>query len=154
MLSSKGSWGTCMPQGLTTFLPCAFTAHGLQKIAVTRTTVQLAPWATIWMAVGAEVAKAQPASILAAFMRAKVHRGIDGTRASVGRGHRSGSPGRRCFGMMRVMCTRGAMRALRKPLKRFGVVRAFTFEPGGPGCAWQLRVNGVSAGPDIVQYDA
>src|SRR5262249_2124637 len=72
MLSSKGSWGTCMPQGLTTFLPCAFTAHGLQKIAVTRTTVQLAPWATIWMAVGAEVAKAQPASILAAFMRAKV----------------------------------------------------------------------------------
>jgi hypothetical protein len=27
MLSSKGSWGTCIPQGLLTFLHAAFTAH-------------------------------------------------------------------------------------------------------------------------------
>src|SRR6266511_501632 len=27
MLSSKGSQGTCIPRGLATFLPCAFTAH-------------------------------------------------------------------------------------------------------------------------------
>src|SRR5215813_14157818 len=27
MLSSKGSRGTCIPRGLATFLPCAFTAH-------------------------------------------------------------------------------------------------------------------------------
>src|SRR5262245_16870781 len=27
MLSSKGSRGTCIPRGLSTFLPCAFTAH-------------------------------------------------------------------------------------------------------------------------------
>src|SRR5215831_11488592 len=27
MLNSKGSWNTCILQGLTTFLPCAFTAH-------------------------------------------------------------------------------------------------------------------------------
>src|SRR6266540_5996990 len=27
MLSSKGSQGTCIPRGLSTFLPCAFTAH-------------------------------------------------------------------------------------------------------------------------------
>src|SRR5215467_4066757 len=27
MLNSKGSWSTCILQGLTTFLPCAFTAH-------------------------------------------------------------------------------------------------------------------------------
>src|SRR5215471_19578685 len=27
MLHSKGSWSTCILQGLTTFLPCAFTAH-------------------------------------------------------------------------------------------------------------------------------
>src|SRR5438132_8262348 len=26
-LSSKGSQGTCIPRGLSTFLPCAFTAH-------------------------------------------------------------------------------------------------------------------------------
>ena len=56
--------------------------------------------------------------------------------------------------MMRVVCTRGAMRALRKTLKRFGVARAFVFEPGGHGCVWHLRANGVSAGPDIVKYDA
>jgi len=67
-------------------------------------------------------------------MRAEVHRGVDGTRASVGRGHRIGSPGRWCYGMIRVVCTRGAMRALRETLKRFGVARAFVFEPGGHGC--------------------
>src|SRR5215475_5485696 len=27
MLNSKGSWSTCILQGLTTFLQCAFTAH-------------------------------------------------------------------------------------------------------------------------------
>src|SRR5438552_16649381 len=27
MLSSKGSQGTCIPRVLSTFLPCAFTAH-------------------------------------------------------------------------------------------------------------------------------
>src|SRR6266511_234382 len=27
MLSSKGSQGTCIPRGLSTFLQCAFTAH-------------------------------------------------------------------------------------------------------------------------------
>src|SRR4029434_10413966 len=27
MLSSKGSRGTCIPRGLSTCLPCAFTAH-------------------------------------------------------------------------------------------------------------------------------
>src|SRR5262252_3188664 len=27
MLNSKGSWNTCILQGLATFLPCAFTAH-------------------------------------------------------------------------------------------------------------------------------
>src|SRR2546422_2450299 len=27
MLSSKGSRGTCIPRGLSTFLPCACTAH-------------------------------------------------------------------------------------------------------------------------------
>src|SRR5215831_13220734 len=27
MLNSKGSWNTCILQGLTTFLPCAFTTH-------------------------------------------------------------------------------------------------------------------------------
>ena len=27
MLNYKGSWSTCILQGLTTFLQCAFTAH-------------------------------------------------------------------------------------------------------------------------------
>ena len=30
-LNSKGSWGTCIPQGVTTFLLRAFTAHRLTK---------------------------------------------------------------------------------------------------------------------------
>jgi hypothetical protein len=30
-LNSKGSWSTCIPQGVTTFLLHAFTAHHLTK---------------------------------------------------------------------------------------------------------------------------
>ena len=30
-LNSNGSWGTCIPQGVTTFLLHAFTAHRLNK---------------------------------------------------------------------------------------------------------------------------
>src|SRR5262244_4444086 len=33
MLNSKGSWSTCILQGLTTFLQCAFTAHRQPAIA-------------------------------------------------------------------------------------------------------------------------
>src|SRR5215470_9042894 len=89
----------------------------LQKVSFTSATVQLSPQATAGMAVGAEVAQPQPAAIGTARMGAKMPRGIDGTRASVGRRHRIGSPWRQCFGIMRIVFTRGAMRTLRQPLE-------------------------------------
>src|SRR6266446_8602496 len=74
-LSSKGSWDACTSHGVSTFLHCAFTAHGLQKVTVTGRTLQLPPWAAMGMAIGAQVAKSQPAAVITAFMRAKVLRG-------------------------------------------------------------------------------
>jgi hypothetical protein len=58
-----------------------------QKVAVTRAPEQLSPRAAAGLAVGAEVAKPSPALVVTAGMGTKMPRGIDGTRASVGRRH-------------------------------------------------------------------
>ena len=52
-------------------------AMGLQKVTVTGRTLQLPPWAATGMAIGAPVAKSQPASVITAFMRAEMHGGVD-----------------------------------------------------------------------------
>src|SRR5262249_23074421 len=96
---------------------CAMQARAvrLQNVSVTRAPRHLAPRAPAGMAVGAEGAQPQPAALVTARMGATRPRGIDGTRASVRRRHRIGSPWRQCFGMMGIVFTRSAMRVLRKP---------------------------------------
>src|SRR2546423_6574334 len=94
----------------------------LHEVSVTRVTIQLSPRATAGMAVGAEVAQPQPASIVTARMRTEGHHGVDGLWASVGRRHRIGSPRRWHLSMGGVVFTRGAMRSLRKTLEGFGFV--------------------------------
>src|SRR2546425_8026446 len=71
-LSSKGSWDACTSHGVSTFLHCAFTAHGLQKVAAARRTVELTPGSATGMAVGAQSAKPQPPPEVTARMRTKV----------------------------------------------------------------------------------
>src|SRR2546430_17098805 len=63
----------------------------LQKVSLTRATVHLAPQAAAEMAVGAQVAQPQPASIVTAHIGTKMPRGIDGTWVSVARRHRHGT---------------------------------------------------------------
>ena len=46
------------------------------------------------------------------------------------------------------------MGTLREACKRLRFVGAFTFEPEGHRFSSQLKENGVSAGPDIVQHEA
>src|SRR6266566_5114998 len=49
--------------------------------------------------VGAEIAQPQPAAIVTAVVGTKMHRGLNDTRASVGRRHRIRSHGRPVLGM-------------------------------------------------------
>src|SRR5712691_12881413 len=93
-----------------------------QNVAVTRATVQLAPQAAAGMAVGAEVIKPYPALIVTAGMRAEVLRGVDGTRASLGRRHGVGSSWRLQLGMVGIVCAQSAMRSLGETHKRVGLV--------------------------------
>src|SRR3989442_6928460 len=81
-LSSKGSWDACTSHGVSTFLHCAFTAHGLLEIATTARAIQLAPRATAGMAIGTDIAQSHPALIRTVRMRAAMMRGVDLARSS------------------------------------------------------------------------
>src|SRR5712691_1707677 len=59
-LSSKGSWDACTSHGVSTFLHCAFTAHGLLEVAATARAMPLAPGATVGVTIRAEVPTARP----------------------------------------------------------------------------------------------
>src|SRR5919198_85327 len=93
-----------------------------QKVSVTSATVQLAPQAPAGVAVGADVAEPEPAAIVAAGMGTEVHRGVDGTRTSLGRCHGVGSSWRLRLGMGSIVCAQSAMRSLGETHKEFGGV--------------------------------
>src|SRR5262249_20919306 len=99
----------------------------LKKIPLAGAAVQPSPGPTAGMTVGAEVVQAHPAAIVAAVMRAKVHRGVDGTRASVGGRHRVRPSWRRRLGMVGIMFTGSARGALGETRKQFGLARACAF---------------------------
>ena len=77
--------------------PCAMAerAVGLQQGAPARGTVAWPPRASTRMAMGAEVAGAQPAALGTGRMRANMPGGLHLTRAPVHRGHRREAPRRR-----------------------------------------------------------
>src|SRR6266436_2817668 len=76
-LSSKGSWDACTSHGVSTFLHCAFTAHGLLEVAATAGAMPLAPGAAVGVSVGTDIAQPAPAPIGTVRVRAAVHRGVD-----------------------------------------------------------------------------
>src|SRR5262245_46210435 len=106
------------------------------------------------MAVGAQVAQAKPASILAAFLRAEVLRGVNDTRAPVGSRHGIRPSGWSRCGMEGLMVTGRARRTLRETRKGCGLVRTLPWKPGGYGCRWRLRGASTAARPDRVQHEA
>src|SRR5712691_3301895 len=75
-LSSKGSWDACTSHGVSTFLHCAFTAHGLLEITTTAHAIQLAPGSTAGMPIGTDIAQPHPALIRTVRMRAAMLRGV------------------------------------------------------------------------------
>ena len=86
-------------------------------VALARATVPLSPRSTAGMAIGAQVAQAKPASILAAFMRAEVLRGVNDTKAPGGSGHGIRPAGWSRCGMVGLMVT-GRARRTRSPYRR------------------------------------
>src|SRR5215475_15586797 len=95
----------------------------LWKVALTSRAAELTPRPTVGMAVGAQVAQPHPAAVVTARMRTKVPRGVDGSGASVGRGHWSGSYRRRWRGRRRFLVTQSTERLARQAAKRLGSVR-------------------------------
>src|SRR5712691_575640 len=95
---------------------------GFPKVSLTRATIQLAPRAAAGMAIRAEVAEPEPAAIVTAGMGAEVPRGVDGTRASLGRRHGVGSSWRLRLGMVDIVFAQSAMRSLGETHKGLGLV--------------------------------
>ena len=74
--------------GLSQFSVRIILRPRLQKIPLTRGTVELAPGAAIGMTVGPQIAKPEPAPVVTMAMGTAVHRGVN----------RTGPPLRRCHG--------------------------------------------------------
>src|SRR5262250_51081 len=99
-------------------------AQGFEKIAATHDAQQLSPGTAIRMAIGAEIAPADPAAIGTVGVWAKVRRGIHLTAAPP-RGHEA--RGRACGGLWaRVGAVRTgvAVRLGSEARKGFGLTRA------------------------------
>ena len=81
-------------------------------------------------------------------MRTEVLRGVNLTRASVGRGHGVRRHRRKRFGMRGISFTQGTMGLFRQALKRFGLVGA-----GALGLSWRGWGGRAWLGPSDVQHD-
>src|SRR5215470_5447754 len=112
----------------------------LWKGAFAGRTVAWPPRATVGMAVGAQVAQPQPATIGTVRMRAKMPGGLHLTRAPVRRGHRSGAHRRRGRGMGGLVCTQSARGLLGQTRKWFGFAGVLTLGLDG------LRLGGLRRG--------
>src|SRR5262252_2828590 len=108
----------------------------LQEIAFTGGTLQLTPRSPAGMAVRAQIVQSQPAALITADMGTRMPRSVNHTGASVGRGHRLGSPRRRRLRMMRVVCTRGTRGALRETLEGLGLIGTFALALAGDRFGW------------------
>src|SRR5262249_12777880 len=84
-------------------------------------------------------------------MRAKMPRGVDDTRASVGRRHRSRSHGRPGLGMDCLVLTQDTVGLVGEACKRLGLLGALT--PRHDGRGWRALGRSAAAGPGSVQHD-
>src|SRR5712691_470111 len=151
-LSSKGSWDACTSHGVSTFLHCAFTAHGLLEVAATAGAMQLAPGATVGVTVGTDIAEPDPAPIGTDRMGAEVRRRVHLARAPP-RGHEAWW---RSCGSLRAggggVLTGVAVRLLGESRKRFGLAAAL----GQWGCGLRCcRAHGGGvAWPRPMEHEA
>jgi len=95
-------------------------AMRLQEVACAGGALELTPRATAGMAIGAPIAQSQLASVVTVDMGAKVHRGVDRTGTSVGRGHRIGWHWRRGQRMQSLLLTSRTGGLCVRPTNGFG----------------------------------
>src|SRR5262245_15755729 len=95
-------------------------AMRLQKVALARRAVELAPGAPTGMPVRAQIATPAPALIVTMAVRTEVHGGIDLTGPPVRRCHRGGRYRRRRWRRRGLSLTQGTMRFVRQARKRVG----------------------------------
>ena len=103
------------------------------------------------MAVGPEIAKPQPPSIVTIAVRTKVPGRVDFTGTPVRRGHGVRPRRRRHFGLHGVALTQGAMGLVRQALERFGLIGAGALRRDGRG--WHGRSGHASPGPGEMHHD-
>ena len=128
-------------------------AMGLQKVSLTRGTVQLAPGAAARMPVGAQIPQPEPAPIVTIAVRTKVPGGVNLTGAPVRRCHGVGRYWRWWFGIRRVSCTQGTLRLVGQALEGLGFVGAGSLGLEGLGLSWHGRSRHRALGPGKVQDD-
>jgi hypothetical protein len=96
--------------------------------------VQLAPRPPVGVAIGAQIAQPQPASIRTAVMGTEVPRGVNGTRAAVRRGHRIGPHRRREGGSGGLWLTQAAQWGLCvRPANALGALERLRLDLMGSG---------------------
>src|SRR5262249_29090252 len=103
------------------------------------------------MAIGPEIAKAEPAPIGTMAVRTKVPGGVDPTGPPVRRGHGVGRYRRGRLGMSGISLTQGTMGLVRQPLKRFGLGGAAALGLERLGLGWRGQHRAL--GPGEVQDD-
>src|SRR5882724_7438239 len=125
---------------------------GLLEVAATAGAMQLAPWSTAGMPIGAEIAEPHPALIRTVRIRAEMLRGVHLARPAP-RGHDAGWRAPRRLGSVRVgLLTGGTGGLAGEARKRCGLTVAL-----GPW-AWGLRCRRTHGGgvawPRPLEHDA
>src|SRR5262245_44030629 len=105
------------------------------------------------MAVGPEIAKAEPAPIVAMAVRTKVPGGVDLTGPPVRRGHGVGQYRRERLGRHSLSFTQGTRGLVCQPLKRCGLGGAVALGLERLGLGWRGRNRHRVLGPGEAQND-
>src|SRR5882724_4840354 len=125
---------------------------GLLEVAATAGAMQLAPWSTAGMPIGAEIAEPHPALIRTVRIGAEMLRGIHLARPSP-RGHDAGWRATGRLGCVRVGLLTGGIEGLageaRKRLQVAGALARWRQRLG-----WPLIPSGTLVWPGIMQHDA
>src|SRR5215475_14863242 len=124
----------------------------LRNVASARGTLELPPGATIRMAIGPQIAPAQPTAIATAGMGTEVPGGVHRAGTAVGRGHRLGWHWRGRLGMGRFVLTQSTRRCVRQARERLGRGGALALGLDECPLGWPRLGPGAAAGPEGVQH--
>ena len=124
----------------------------LQKVPLTRGTVELPPGATAGMTGGPQLVQPQPTAIVTIGVGTKMHRGVHGTGAAVRRRYGSRPSRRRWSPCLDLLLTQGTVGLVRQAREWFGLGGTLTLRSDGLG--WCLGSSTGWARPEVRQHEA